>query len=222
MNEDRKITAFVWAIIGVLIVFIAIFYFSSIKSTITGHYIYEGPNGKFTFEIKEENNLTAHILTLYTQEKNIEKTYRFPLRYGPKELEDILVTKDIKNKFLSKSIEGAYLTMDPDLSSKTVIAAGEIVKTIGYSENSIFNIANPGVYNLPILIAFIKQPENKDLIIKTCDDTTEIHKVIWLKLSDQTRISYQNNCVIVEGKTEDDIIKAADRLVLTLLGVMPN
>lgn len=209
MEQEKRVNIFIWVIIAILILFIGTFSFFNIKGSVTGQYTYEGPLGEFTFNIKKDGNLTTHIL--YYPYK--DKLHVFPLRYGPKEFEDIPIVDNIKNKFFSKGLQGAYVTMDPDLSSKTVIAAVEIVK--------VLSTADYGVVKLPMSGAFIK-PTNTTYPVITCADANDIHKVIWLKLGDQNKVDYKNNCVIIEGKTEDDIIKSSYRFLLILIGVMSN
>ena len=56
--------------------------------------------------------------------------------------------------------------------------------------------------------------------IKTCDDSKDKVSVILLELANKTEVMVKDKCIIIKGETEEDLIRAADRLVLTLLGVI--
>src|SRR3989344_4438655 len=45
-------------------------------------------------------------------------------------------------------------------------------------------------------------------------------KIIYLKLGNDTKAYTQGNCVIIEAKNSDDLIKASEKTVLNLLNVM--
>ena len=54
-------------------------------------------------------------------------------------------------------------------------------------------------------------------------DTTDNKKTtIKLQLGEENKIFKEGSCVVVEGKTEEDLIRGADRLFLRLLGIMPK
>src|SRR3990167_3897543 len=64
-------------------------------------YTYDGATGQFSFDIIENNGLKQHVVRVYVFEddgKEHEKV--IPLRYGPKEMDDITVEKDIDNLVL--------------------------------------------------------------------------------------------------------------------------
>lgn len=212
MNQDKRVGIFVWVLIFLIIFFVAFFSFSNIKGYITGQYVYEGPDGKFTFyKNKIDENLTSHVLVVYRKEGIVETQHNIPLRYGPKDLEDIPVYEYIKDKFSPITTKATYLTLDPDLDANAVVASIEMVKVIG--------VAEYGVLKIPVIPAFTKPTESSNSTI-TCENATKEMKVIWLTLGDTTKVDYDSNCVIVQGKDSGELIRAADRFILTILGVM--
>jgi len=126
----------------------------------------------------------------------------------PREVKDIPSEDDIKTKLFPTSL--IFITLKPNLTSKSVIAATEISKITGHS--ALFRTQTFG--------ALTEESNNKGAPIITCVDATKEKKVIHLKLSDETRISSENNCIILEGQTEEDLIKASDKLVLQLLEIL--
>ncbi len=129
------------------------------------------------------------------------------LREDPRTLEDIPVEGDVQLLRQKKQI---YVTLDPEanLTSKTSIGALEVDAIID----------NPYLFNIPVSSSFTKP--HIDNTIKTCTDTTPTDGVILFQTSDRTIVREDQGCIYVEGVTEDDIIRASDRLVYTLLKIM--
>jgi hypothetical protein len=137
------------------------------------------------------------------------RPYYIDLRYDPVSLEDIDVDRRIFHTL--RDDENIYITIDPyaNLTSRTTIAALEIDKFI---DNKYF-------LNIPVNSSMTKPYH--DFPVRTCENATEKSSVIWLKKGQKNEISLQDSCVVVEGKTEEDLIRAADRLALYLIGIMP-
>lgn len=130
------------------------------------------------------------------------------LRTDPRDIKNIPSEEDIKTKLFPTSL--IFITLKPDLSSTSVIAAREISRITGHA--SLFRTTTLG--------ALTGESDNEEVPVITCTNATQKQKVINLKLSDTTKISSSNNCIIIEGETEKDLIRAADKLVLQLLGIL--
>ena len=184
-------------------------------------YIYNGATGQFSFDIVENNGLKQHVVRVYVFEddgKEHEKV--IPLRYGPKEMDDITVEKDIDNLVLLDLTKedtlknSIYITQDPKLVEESqrdsIVASLEIMKVVwDYSF---------GVYKIPMQMAYTSKGST-NLPIITCKDTESNKGVIFLKYGNGNRIYSEEGCVILEATTSEGLIKVADRLVLDLLGV---
>ncbi|MAG20181.1 hypothetical protein CL618_01990 [archaeon] len=131
------------------------------------------------------------------------------LHHGPKELEDIQ-SENPKNKILdAKQI---YATFSPSMpGAPTALAVIDLVKVTG---------TNPewGIFKIPTKPT-ITEPDGINEV-KTCNDASKEVTVILFKLGDKTKIYSENHCVIIESETEEDLIKASNRLVYELLGVI--
>jgi hypothetical protein len=126
-----------------------------------------------------------------------------PREAGNISLDDIAL-KDIV------SAKKLYITTDPqgtDLGN-IAIAAYEISRIIGLS-----SIPTVGAYTRDA------DPPNSDVPIKTCADATNTTTVIVLETGDFTGISDQNYCVHISGTNSTELIKAADKLGMNLLGI---
>ena len=58
-----------------------------------------------------------------------------------------------------------------------------------------------------------------DLPIITCNDVRDHQGVILLKIGENNRIYSDNGCIILEAKSNKDLIRVSDRLILDILGV---
>ena len=145
----------------------------------------------------------------YTKVSAKGNIYNIPFRFGPREVEHIPIDMQ---KFSAKIV---FLTMDPELTSRVAIAPIEIGRILGNKYDLL---------NIPVKSALTKIPEGKlqdynDTIIKTCEDATEVEAVFLFISGNKTMVYEENNCVIIQGVSDDDIIKAADRLAYGIIGV---
>ena len=99
-------------------------------------------------------------------------------------------------------------SLTPNLTSTSVVALAEISKITG----------NKFLYNIPTRGAF--SYFNGDNPYVTCEGATKNKAVILLKLSDKTEVYSEGECIIVQGTDEDEIIKAATRLILKVLSIV--
>lgn len=133
----------------------------------------------------------------------------FTVRADPREIETIPV--DVDTNAL-KNMKQVYAVIDPyeNLTGVTTMAVLEL-------ENVI---ENPFLFNIPLNSAFIREREGKKMDVKTCKDANETVAVIWLRMGETTRIFSEDKCIVIEGPLEDDLVRASDRLTLTMLGVI--
>ena len=162
-------------------------------------------NGFAVHKVKDKANNDIYQTKIFLGEN--PQPYLITTRYNPTELEEIEVLNDFKKDLFKKEI---YITMDSNSTAVSDLAATEISKITG--NILLYNIPTHGALTLPV--------EGKDNPIKTCNDVTKDQTIILLKQSNQSKIYSQNGCIILEGKDEFDLIRVANRLILTLLGVM--
>ena len=74
--------------------------------------------------------------------------------------------------------------------------------------------------SLPIFPACTSDIERcSDLPIKTCDDATDNEKVMLLQKTEElTSVTYENNCLLIQGK--NDLIAPTEKAILQLLGLI--
>lgn len=130
------------------------------------------------------------------------------LRSDPREVDKIPINTSFREIILNSS--QIYTAIDPyaNMTAITSLAALEIDKIID----------NSYLYAIPVNSAFTREMGN--YTVKTCEDSKDKVSVILLELANKTEVTVKDKCIIINGKTEEDLIRAADRLVLTLLGVI--
>ncbi len=148
----------------------------------------------------------------YTQIQPIgeKRIYNLELRYDPRSVQDIPIDKSTVKTILDS--QEVYLTVEPDMTGQTVIAMIELGRIIG---------TKYGLFNIPTYGALTYSNQTNQTL-RSCKDATENSTVLWFKTGNETSIYADKNsyCVIVQGTTEEEIMKAADRMVYQLVGIL--
>jgi len=109
----------------------------------------------------------------------------------------------------------------PGLSLDQLNSANKRYFTINPADNLQLSLAyfnqNFGPRLKSTVIACIEDSEPcKDLPLKTCEDATLTEKVIQINLANESSMTYQNNCLHIQGQKQE-IINFVDSLILQLL-----
>lgn len=145
----------------------------------------------------------------YTQVQRGNNLFDIALHYAPKDLEDIPIEGEL-NGTLFNSEKGIYITFDPLGQNLNYVALA-----VGEFDQNIIKAFN----KMPI--AACDKNETKACAARpiiTCDNTNK--PVLYLQQKTETKVLYNNNCMIVQG-IGPEIVKATNRLLLKLYGIMP-
>ena len=198
MDKDK------WVVVILLLIFIMGSFGLYIYQKNRYKDVYFDYNGFTVHNKVDESGNSLYQIKIYV--KDDKQPYLISTRYSPLDLEDISVSYS-RNDVLKKEI---FITMDSKASAISVLAATEISKITG----------NYFIYGVPTHGALTEPVEGKKVEVKTCNDVTEDQAIILLKQGENSKIYSENGCVILEGKSEYDLIKVANKLILNLLGVM--
>lgn len=134
------------------------------------------------------------------QEKNVV------LRNDPRQIDKMNISIEVNTLFFTTKPLKLWITKEPDLKAKVIEAQNEITKFAG----------NLGISTVS---AYTHTIENRSVSIAKCEDATNEDRVILLDLEEKTRIYASENpfCVVVEADSYDNLIKAADALVIEWL-----
>ena len=137
-----------------------------------------------------------------------EQPYLLNLRYDPKSVENITIDKNVRKQLLSKPT--AYLTVNTDMKGTSVIAAVEIANIIS---------RKLGIFNIETIGALTGYVNNATPVI-TCKNITPKTNVIWLRTGLETKVFLEKECIIIQGINEEEIARAADRLIYEVLTIV--
>ncbi|MBU1975586.1 MAG: hypothetical protein KKG59_04245 [Nanoarchaeota archaeon] len=138
-----------------------------------------------------------------------------PFHYHPRELEDFIFEPEIHNKILG--FNGTiFITLDPNLNSTIVKAGIQVARITG---------DRYGILDIPTRSAITNIPEGYEINLSmtpliTCDNATSEIMVIWLKKGIVNSVYSNNNCIVIEGKNEEEIVRGAEKLDYLILGIM--
>jgi len=199
---DRQV-----GILFLILLIMAILFFGTV------YYQQKMKYGPYTFDYNgydvvflDEGNGPLYKVKIFL--KGVNTPSYINLRTDPRVFDRIDIDIDKLDLLKKKEL---FITMHPtEPSVLTVIAAVEISKITG----------NQYLFNIPTYGSVIQDVEGKnETVIRTCRDVSDDVGIIYLKDGDETKVYSEDGCVIVQGQTEDELIEAANKLGLYLLGI---
>lgn len=165
-------------------------------------------NGYDTFEVEnidKDNGPTYKIKVFINSNSN---PYYIYTRYSPDQVDELGFSKDSVSKVVGK--KEVYLVIDPyaNLTGETTIAALEIDKFLD----------NNYLFSMPVKSGFTKPYKNETVV--DCGNANNSTAVISLTLGSETKAYTSGECLILQGKTQSDIVMLADALVFRMLSVV--
>jgi hypothetical protein len=135
-----------------------------------------------------------------------EKRFKFPLHFGPRDVDQIPVTGSLDPAWSDGEI--VYIAIDP-------IKADQYY-TLAVSELSI-NMAQ-GMNRIPEAVCTVNDPICDNRTIANCENTQGM-PLIEIVQGDGPRIEANGMCIKLIGR-DLDLVKAADRLILNWYGII--
>lgn len=166
--------------------------------------IIKNPNEYTYNDFKLQKSPTGWVTWAYKG----KQPYLLQLRHDPKTLENITIDKEIRDLVLSKP--ALATTVDPNLTSRAVLGAIDIANILG---------RRLGLYGIQVIGATTEFANSGTSVID-CSDIQENLNVAVLKLGEETKVYVEDDCIILQGETEEDITRAADRFIYNILEVM--
>lgn len=152
----------------------------------------------FSFSLTEDNQW---ILNPKSPEKQQIMFYNHP-----SEVDYINISSETSSMLADTKM--IYVTSDPDDLFKDAIGLAEFeMKDI---------MEKQGVY---FVYSFTKENVFNKTII-TCKNATFSVPVLYFRHGNETRISYESNCIILESESEYGILRLRDRILYDFFGVI--
>ena len=127
--------------------------------------------------------------------------------YLPTDIENIRMDEEIKSKIKNNPM--LYISFDTNSKNIDYIDRARFELTNELQKTNVYVISgkttNSTDYNLPIL---------------TCKNATAYIPVIYLKDSNITQFSLQNDCIIAESSSRDGFIALKDLIIYTIFDII--
>ncbi len=212
--KTKKTTIYVIiALIGLLIIGYSVF-----KIATQNSFVYNGRSSQYKFTIEKAGSVIVYRPHVFIN--NQEYIYAF--RNKPQQLEELKIEGDLGPILKRPALTTVYVTRDLNVSALTGDSASIAVAPL----DAILNkIRESSIYKLEFRREFTeKSLDNPGKIPVDCDTANKSiikHKllVIYIRLAEENKIRIDDNCIIVEGKDADGMIKSAEKLGYYLLGV---
>lgn len=198
--KDKRLDHIIIGLVIFLVIFIASFWL------ISHYHIFDKDTFVFENDFPVKKVGDTYLLTGYIGNQPLN----LGLPLDPRTIKDIPSEETLRDTLL-KDTKVIHITMDNNLTAQSMKASLTIQGITKHE--SLFNIPTYGAVTENIT-------DILNLNVKTCLDANPYQKIILLKLADETRIFSRNDCIILQGKTEEDIVRASEKLVLQLLGIL--
>lgn len=207
---------FIYLVAAIIIIFIALLSYGTIKD------YFSPPTGAITINDLFLKNLQGELPPdqgymyngfsfvlfdgiWYSEIQYENKNFQIPLHYGPKELENIPIKGKLNQNFDQDEV---YLTFNPlESDDYEGVALMELAQNIAMI-----------IHREPLAACDRNETQGcKNRPIITCEDKDKA--VIYFLHEPGPEIELNGNCLILKGQ-EDDLVKAANRILYQWYGVM--
>lgn len=198
----------------IIILVLLVFGVYRLKTNLGTSYDYQGEKG--IYKIDKNKVFNIEVYSIHVTADGMEYIYSF--RNHPSDLGEVSLEPNLIEKLnRPEGVKNLYVTRDLNLGEKTnhydVVAASTFEQILGTGK--------AGLYRLNLKNAYTNYKEGFPEI--TCNDVANDNHtaVIYLRLGSGNKVYSNKNydCVIIEGKDADGLIKAGERFGYYLLGV---
>ncbi len=211
LNKITDSTTF-WFIVVLLVAFVLIglgFYWFKVLND-RAYYNYEGKGGDYQIGKSKVGNVVFYHISVFFEGKE----YIYSFRNHPKDLEDVYLEPDLDNKLNRPGgIRTLYVINDPELVNMT--NGRSVIATVAFQQ--ILG-GEYGFYGLNVENAYTAFVNNGTEII-TCDNVDDNTAVIYVKIGEETKVYSEDDCIIVQGRGQDGIIRAGEKFAYYLIGL---
>jgi len=203
--DSGKSLKFVVIIAGIIIIILAGIFVWSTYFRNAGDVTYNN----YVFQKFETNKWM-------TQQLIKGQMYNIPFYNNPNQVLDVPIDPNAISSIreFSKNTNGTvYISVDPEESSKIVVAAVEYGRILGTVYN-IYDMNVKSAISTPVPGKTIDSP------VITCDNASKDVMVIYQFVSDKNLVSIDNNCVLVESTDINESIRVADAFSFRLLNII--
>lgn len=164
------------------------------------------------FLFEKHGNIWVTEIMVTDSFRGEERPYEIYFHYTPDQVEDIRTITNSRNQTSAPDIlnEGSkiYITTDPDYPASVVLGGVEISKILG------------NIFQREVKSALTRKDNSTDAPVVTCEAIGPGVRVIELRLGNETHIKSESGCIIVQGESPVEVVRASERLAFELLGII--
>lgn len=184
-----------------------------------GSFVYEGKNGNYKFDVTKIDTVVFYRPHIVYDGKE----YVYAFRNKPSRLESLEMEDSIL-KYLDRplGLKDVYITKDINLSTLTNGSVSLVTAPMA----TILGKSDAGLYKVGVRVAFTEyhagQPTASLVDCSTVNLNSNVNKtsaVILIKLGEENRVYSDGECIVVEGKDTNGLIKAGEKFAYALIGV---
>src|SRR3989338_6237503 len=216
MKMNKRKIELIIAFLIIIIVTISLFIIFKKDSQ---DFVYKGEKGEYKFDIQQIGTVTFYRPHVFVGGKE----YIYAFRNKPQNLEELPLESGILNKLNRQGgLKELYITKDVNLSSQ--IEGNVNIVTAPMA--SILGKTDFGIYRIRVNSAYTSfhsgEPVAPTVDCSTVNYNGKVNKtvgVVYLKLGNDNKIYSEGDCIIIEGKDSDGLIKAGEKFAYHLIGV---
>jgi hypothetical protein len=211
-KDTKNLLWIIIAIVAIFAVFFVIRFFMPENETLTIDRMHElNLQGDLDSEINAYVSNGFSFVKVgdlwYTQLQKGNTIFDVTFNYGPEEVRDIPVEGNLTQEFVESN--KYYITFDPE---------GDDLEYIAVANYGLSNSLVRG-FGFDLTAGCLKNvtEDCAKAEIITCDD--EDKNVFYFKEADETKIIFDDNCVLIQGRGTE-IVRAKDRLLLRWYNIL--
>ncbi len=215
MMNRRKIEL----LIAWIVIFAVIISFFVIRARSSHSFTYQGKNAEYKFDVQQ-----IGVVTFYRPHVVFNgKEYVYAFRNKPQDLKDISLEEGLENKLnRPKGLQDLYVTKDVNLTTLTSGSVSVIVAPM----ITILGKTDAGLYQIRVTSAYTSfhagEPIAPVVDCSTVNLNAKVNKtigVVLVKLGNENKVYSDGDCIVVEGKDTDGLVKSAEKFAYNLIGV---
>jgi hypothetical protein len=203
-KKNKKSLIYTFIIVGIIMLIFA-------SAILLSKYMFKDKNtveyNHYVFEKFEGNKWM-------TQQMIGGQLYNIPFYNNPEQVLDIPVDPNaVRNLRIFKTYSNGtvYITVDPNESSKVVLAGVEYARLLGTAYN---------IYNMNVKSAISRSVDGFEYEVITCKNQSKNTFVIYQTVTGKNLISVNGACITLESRTANESVRVADAFAFRLLNII--
>ena len=213
--DKRKIEVGIALLIIVAVIISFVFIIIKDKK----NFVYTGKSGNYNFDVEQIGSVTFYRPHVFVNGKE----YIYAFRNKPNDVKNIDLEDNLIDKLnRPEGLKDLYITKEVNLSENIEgsvnIVTAPMVSILGRSDFGIYKVRITSAYTS----FHAGEPVAPIVDCSTVNYNKNINMsvgVVYLKLGNENKIYSDGDCIVIEGKDKDGLIKSGEKFAYSLIGV---